>query len=141
MPASTDVVTVAPEAISGLTPATLYHYRLRAKNKWHEAVGETQTFTTASDSSTTTSGGPPTAPSGSELGPSLTPPMSQPLAPAPSPATTPAAPGKTTKTTKKVAKCKRGYRREHGRCLKQKKQRRAGEKRSSPTTSRRKARS
>ncbi len=109
VPASTDVVTVAPEAISGLTPATLYHYRLRAKNKWHETVGETQTFTTASDSSTTTSGGPPTtAPSGSEFGPSLTPPMSQPLAPAPSPATTPAAPAKTTKTTKKVAKCKRG---------------------------------
>jgi hypothetical protein len=143
VPAGAGVVTVAPEAISGLAPGTLYHYRLRAENKWHEAFGETQTFATASAPSTPPSGGPPTtSPGGSELGPSLTPPLSQPLAPAPSPATTPAAP---KKTTKKVAECKRGYKREHGRCLKQKKKKkkkkkkRAVEKRSSPTPIRRKA--
>ncbi len=138
LPAGAGVVTVAPEAISGLTPGTLYHYRLRAANKWHEAVGETQTFTTASAPSTTSSGGLPTTSSGgSELSPSLIPPMSQPLAPAPSAPTVPTAP---KKTTKKVAQCKRGYKREHGRCLKpQKKKRRAAERRSSPTASRRKA--
>jgi|HubBroStandDraft_6_1064221.scaffolds.fasta_scaffold10983_2 hypothetical protein len=136
VPAGAGVVTVAPEAISGLTPVTLYHYRLRAKNKWHEAFGETQTFTTASASSTTSSGGPPTPPpSGSELGGPLTPPLGQPLAPAPSAPTTSPAP---KKTAKKVAECKRGEKREHGRCVKKKKQR-AIEKRSSPTTSRRKA--
>jgi hypothetical protein len=155
VPAGAGVVTVAPEAISGLTPGTLYHYRLRAENKWHEALGETQTFTTASDSSTISSGGPPpissggpppissggpptTSSGGSELGGSLTPPLSQPLAPTPSAPTTPTAP---KKTMKKVAQCKRGYRREHGRCVKKKKQRRPVEKRSSPTSSRRKARS
>lgn len=137
------VATVAPEAISGLTPGTLYHYRLRAKNKWHEAFGETQTFTTASDSSIVSSGGPPTTSSGgSELGASLTPAMTQPLAPAstaPTTPTTPTAPTAPKKTTKKVAECKRGYKREHGRCLKQK-QRRVVKKRASPTPSRRKAR-
>ena len=123
VPAGTGVATVAPEAISGLTPGTLYHYRLRAKNKWHEAFGETQTFTTASDSSTVSSGGPPTTSSGgSELGASLTPAMTQPLAPAstaPTTPTTPTAPTAPKKTTKKVAECKRGEKREHGRCLKQ----------------------
>ncbi len=143
VPAGTGVATVAPEAISGLTPGTLYHYRLRAKNKWHEAFGETQTFTTASDSSIVSSGGPPTTSSGgSELGASLTPAMTQPLAPAstaPTTPTTPTAPTAPKKTTKKVAECKRGYKREHGRCLKQK-QRRVVKKRASPTPSRRKAR-
>jgi hypothetical protein len=139
VPAGTGEVTLAPEAISGLTPGTLYHYRLRAKNERHEAVGETQAFTTASDSPTTPSGGPPTtSPSGSELSVSLTPPMSQPLTPAPSASTILTAP---KKTTKKVAKCKRGEKREHGRCLKKKKTWRAVEKRSSPTSSGRKARS
>jgi Subtilase family len=137
-PAGAGVVNVAPEAISGLTPGTLYHYRLRAENKWHEALGETQTFTTLSAPSTTPSGGPPTTPpSGSEPGGPLTAPLSQPLVPAPSATTTPAGP---KKTTKEVVKCKRGYKREHGRCLKQKKQRRVVHKRSSPTSSRRKAR-
>ena len=139
VPASGGVVTVAPEAISGLTPGTRYYYRLRAENKWHEAYGETQTFTTASASPTTPPGGPPTIlPSGPELGVPLTPPMSQPLSPTPSAPTTPTAP---KKTAKKVATCKRGYKREHGRCLKKKKQRRAVEKRSSPISSRRRARS
>ncbi len=147
VPAGAGVVTVAPEAISGLTPGTLYHYRLRAMNKWHEAVGETQTFTTASDSSTTSSGGSSTTSSGSQaaspsgpgLGVSLTPPMSQTLTPRPSVATTPVGPAKTTKPTKKGAKCKRGQKRVHGRCLAKKKPRRAVEKRSNPTSSRRKA--
>jgi hypothetical protein len=143
VPAGTGEVNLVPEAISGLTSGTLYHYRLRANNKWSETVGESQTFTTASDSSITSSGGPPTTSSGgssggSELDVSLTPPMSQPLTPAPSAATIPARPAKTTK---KVAKCKRDQKREHGRCLTKKKRRRAVEKRSSPTSSRRKARS
>jgi Subtilase family len=121
VPAGAGVVNVAPEAISGLTPGTLYHYRLRAKNKWHEAFGETQTFTTASAPSTTPTGGPPTTSSGgSELGGSLTPAMSQPLAPAPSAPTTPAT-STAPKTTKEVAECKRGYKRERGRCVKMKK--------------------
>jgi subtilase family protein len=119
VPAGPSVVQLTPEAISGLTPGTLYHYRLRAKNKWHEAFGETQTFTTASAPSTTPTGGPPTTSSGgSELGGSLTPAMSQPLAPAPSAPATSTAP---KKTTKEVAECKRGYKREHGRCVKMKK--------------------
>ncbi len=106
VPAGAGVVSVAPEAISGLTSGTLYHYRLRAENRWHEAVGETQTFTTANAPSTPPFGAPPTTPpGGSELGGSLTPPLSQPLAPTPSAPTTPTAP---KKTTKKVAECKRG---------------------------------
>jgi hypothetical protein len=145
VPAGMGVVPVTPEAISGLTPSTLYHYRLRAKNKWHETVGETQTLTTLSASPTTT-GGPPTttggspttSPSGSEPGGSFTAPLTPPLTSTP---VTPTTPTKPKKTTKKVAKCKRGYKREHGRCLKQKKTRRAVGKRSSPTSSRRKARS
>ncbi len=142
VPAGGGVVSVAPEAISGLTPGTLYHYRLRAENRWHEAIGETQTFTTASAPSTTSSGGPPTtSPGGSELGVSLTPPMSQALTPTASAPTTPTTPTAPKKTTKKVVECKRGEKRVHGRCLKKKKQRRAVEKRSSPTSSRRKARS
>jgi Subtilase family len=132
-PATTGETPVGPEAISGLAPDTVYYYRLRAANRWHEALGETQTFTTVSStpttspgsSPTTPSGGPPTSsPGGSELGGSLTPPMTQPLLPTPSAPTT--AP---KKTAKKVAKCKRGQKREHGRCLKKKKQRRAVEKR------------
>ncbi len=135
VPAGTGVVQLTPEAISGLTPGTLYHYRLRAENQWHEAFGETQTFTTASGSPTTPSGGPPTtSPGGSELGVSLTPPMSQPLPSTPSAPTTPTAP---KKTTKKVAKCKHGEKRERGRCLKKKEKRRPAEKRLSPTSSRR----
>lgn len=138
VPAGAGVVSVAPEAISGLAPGTLYHYRLRAENRWHEALGETRTFTTASAPSMPPSGGPPTtSPAGSELGGSLTPPLSQPLGPTPSAPTTSTPP---KKTRKKVAECKRGYKREHGRCLKEKKQRRAAEKRSSPTSNRRKAR-
>jgi len=137
VPAGVGVVPVTPEAISGLRPGTLYRYRLRAENKWHEAVGETQMFTTASASPTTTGGPPTTPPSGPEPGGPLTAPLSQPLAPAPSAPTTPTTP---KKTTKKVAECKRGYKREHGRCVKKKKQRRAVEKRSSPTPNRRKAR-
>ena len=138
VPAGAGVVPVTPEAISGLTPDTLYHYRLRAKNQWHEAFGETQTFTTASDSPITPPPGPPTtSPGGSELGVSLTPPMTQPLPP--TPPTTPTMP---KKTAKKVAKCKRGEKREHGRCVRMKKKtRRAVEKRSSPPSSQRRARS
>ncbi len=140
VPAGAGVVNVTPEAISGLTPGTLYHYRLRANNKWHEAVGEAQAFTTASSPTTTSSGGPPTVSSGgSELGVSLTPPLSQPLAPTPSAPSAPTTPTAPKKTTRKVAQCKRGEQREHGRCVKKKKQRRAVEKRSSPTSSRRKA--
>ncbi len=140
VPAGTGVVQVTPEAISGLMPGTLYHYRLRAKNQWHEAFGETQTFTTASDSPTTPSGPPTTSPGGSELGGPLTPPMTQPLTPTPSPSatTTPKAP---KKTANKVAKCRRDEKRERGRCLKKKKTRRPVERRSSPTSSRRRARS
>jgi hypothetical protein len=139
VPAGAGEVQVASEAISGLTPGTLYHYRLRAKNKWNEAFGEMQTFTTASGPSTTSSGGSPTTfPSGSGPGTSLTTPLSQPLTPTPSAVTTPTTP---KKATKKVAKCKRGEKREHGRCLKKKKKRRAVEKRSSPTSSRRRTRS
>jgi Subtilase family len=130
--AGAGVVPVAPEAVSGLTPSTLYYYRLRAENQWHEAVGATQTFTTASSPPTTSSGGPPTtSPGGSELGMSLTPPMSQPLTP------TPSAPTAPKKTAKKTAKCKRDEKREHGRCLKKKRTRRAVEKRSSSASSRR----
>jgi hypothetical protein len=154
VPAQAGVVTVAPEAISGLTPGTPYHYRLRAANRWHEALGETQTFMTASAPSSTPSGGPLTTSSGgSELGPSLTPPLSQPLPPAPSIATTPAGPAKTTK---KVVKCRRDQKREHGRCVAKKKrrqavgrhrravgkkQRRALKRRASPTPTKRKVRS
>jgi hypothetical protein len=138
VPAGGGAGQVVPEAISGLTPGTLYHYRLRAKNKWTEAIGETQTFTTAS-SLPTPSGGPPIiTPSGSELGVSLTPPMSQPLTSAPSAGRTPTG---SAKTTKKVAKCKRGQKREHGKCLKKKqrqvvKQRRVVKQRASTTSSR-----
>jgi hypothetical protein len=71
---------------------------------------------------------------GSELGVSLTPPMTQPLPPTPS-APTPPTPPK--KTAKKVTKCKHGEKREHGRCVKKKKTRRAVEKRLSPASSRR----
>jgi len=126
-PAGPGEAPVGPEAISGLTPDTVYYYRLRAANRWHEAFGLTQTFTTASSpppaspggSSTTPSGGSSTtSPGGSELGVSLTPPMNQPLTPTPSAPTT--AP---KKTAKKVAKCKRGQKREHGRCVKTKKKR------------------
>ena len=81
--AGTGVVAVAPEAISGLTSGTLYHYRLRAKNKWDEAFGETQTFTTASASPTIPTGG-------AELGGSLTAPLGQPLTPTPTPPAGPA---------------------------------------------------
>jgi hypothetical protein len=119
VPAGAGAVPVTPEAISGLTPDTVYHYRLRARNRWHEAFGPTQTFTTAS-------GSPITSPGGSELGVSLTPPMIQPLPPTPTPSATP-TPTAPKKTAKKVAKCKRGEKREHGRCLKIKK--RAVEKR------------
>jgi hypothetical protein len=63
--AGTGAMKVVPEAISGLMPSTLYYYRLRAKNKWDESFGQTQTFTTAS-------------------GVSLTTPLSQPLTPTPS---------------------------------------------------------
>jgi hypothetical protein len=89
VPAGTGVVTVAPEAISGLTADTLYHYRLRARNKWDETAGETQTFTTATAS--------PTAPpiSGPELGGPLIAPLGQPLTPTPTP---PALPAKTPAT-------------------------------------------
>ena len=58
VPAGTGEVKVVPEAISGLTPDTLYHYRLRATNKWDETVGETQTFTTASVPPTAQPDGP-----------------------------------------------------------------------------------
>jgi hypothetical protein len=124
VPASTGAVPVTPEAISGLTPGTLYHYRLRAKNQWHEAVGETQTFTTASGPPIVPAGGPPsTSPGSSELGVSLTPPMSQPPTPTPTPSTT-TTPTAPKKTAKKVAKCKRGEKREHGRCVRMKKKKR-----------------
>jgi hypothetical protein len=137
--AGTATVQVTPETISGLTPGTLYHYRLRAKNKWHEAFGAMQSFTTTTSPPVTSPGGsstpssgdsPTTSPSGSELGVALTPPMSQPLIPAPtsSATTTPTAP---KKTAKKVAKCKRGQKRERGRCVKRKKKRRAVERHSS----------
>ena len=128
-PAGPGEAPVGPEAISGLTPDTVYYYRLRAANRWHEAFGTTQTFTTASSPPTTSPGSPPTTPSGgssttspggSELGVSLTPPMSQPLPPAPTAPTT--AP---MKTAKKVAMCKRGQKREHGRCVRTKKKKRA----------------
>ena len=136
VPAGTGEAKITPETISGLTPDTVYYYRLRAKNDWHEAFGATQTFTTASDSPTTPSGGSPTtSPGGSELGVSLAPPMTQPLPPTPSAPTPPTAP---KKTAKKVAKCKHGEKREHGRCLRTKRKR-AAEKRSSPTSSPRKA--
>ena len=119
VPAGTGEVQVTPETISGLTPSTLYHYRLRAKNKWHEVFGKTQTFTTASAPPTTTGGPPTTSPGDSEPGGSLTAPLSQ-LSPTPSAATTSAGPAKSAK---KVAKCKRGEKREHGRCVKRKKKR------------------
>ena len=96
VPAGTGEVPVTPEAISGLTPDTVYYYRLRAANRWHEAFGQTQTFTTASSPPTTSPGAPSTtSPGGSELGVSLTPPMSQPLTPTPSATTTPTAPKQT----------------------------------------------
>ena len=126
-PAGPGETKVGPEAISGLTPDTVYYYRLRAANRWHEAFGLTQMFTTASSppttspgsSSTTSSGASPTtSSSGSEPSGSLIAPMSQPLTPPPSaPTTTP------IKAAKKVAKCKRGQKREHGRCVKTKKKR------------------
>ncbi|HVR06168.1 MAG TPA: S8 family serine peptidase [Solirubrobacteraceae bacterium] len=147
VPAGTGKVRVTPEAISGLTPGTLYHYRLRAENKWQEALGETQTFTTASapptvtgGSPTTTGGSPSTSPGGSQPGGSLTAPLSSPLTPTTS-ATMPAGPKTAKKTPKKVAKCKRGGRREHRRCLKKKHARRPVGKRSDPTSGRRRARS
>ena len=127
VPGGPSEASVGPEAISGLAPDTVYYYRLRAANRWHEAFGPTQTFTTASNppaaspgsSPTTPSGGPSTtSPGGSELGVSLTPPMTQPLPP--TPPTTPTMP---KKTAKKVAKCKRGQKRQHGRCLRTKKKR------------------
>ncbi len=129
--AGTGDVPVTPEAISGLAADTVYYYRLRAANEWHEAFGATQTFTTASSPPASSPGGPPTtppggsptSPGGSELGVSLTPPMSQPLAPAPSVSTTPTAP---KKVAKKVAKCKHGEMRERGRCVRMRKKQRAG---------------
>jgi hypothetical protein len=143
VPAGPSEAQVGPEAISGLAPDTVYYYRLRAANRWHEAFGPTQTFTTGSGPPATSSGSAPTtplggasstSPGGSELAVSLTPPISQPLPP------TPRAPtAMPKKTAKRVTKCKHGQKREHGRCLKQKKQRRAVEKRSSRPSSRRKA--
>jgi hypothetical protein len=144
VPAGTARVQVTPEAISGLTPGTLYHYRLRAKNRWsNEAFGETQTFTTASAPPTVTGGGSSTGGSSttslSGSGPSgpLNAPLSQPLASTPSTTTPSSGPKKTAKkTTKEVTKCKRDKRRKHRRCPKRKPTRRVVEKRSSPTSSR-----
>lgn len=143
VPAGTGAVTIVPEAISGLKSGTLYHYRLRAENKWDEVSGETQTFTTASAPPPTTTGDSPLAPSAG-TGPEgpFTVILSPPLASSPAADTTPAKP---KKNTKKVTKCKRGEKREHGKCIKVKKQRektkkRVVEKRSRPTSNRRKAR-
>jgi phosphodiesterase/alkaline phosphatase D-like protein len=123
VPGGPSEASVGPEAISGLAPDTVYYYRLRAANRWHEAFGETQTFTTASNPPAASPGSSPTIPSpgpsttspgGSELGVSLTPPMTQPLPPAPT---------VSTATPKRVAKCKRGEKRERGRCVRLKKKR------------------
>lgn len=120
---------VGPEAISGLAPETVYFYRLRAANRWHEAFGPAQTFTTTSSSpstppsgpSNTSSGGSPmTSPSGSEPSGSLITPLSQPLIPIHSASTT--AP---KKAAKKVAKCKRHQKRAHERCVRRTKTKRA----------------
>jgi Subtilase family len=143
VPAGTGVVTVVPEGISGLKSGTLYYYRLRAENKWDEVLGETRTFTTASAPPLTIGDSPILPPGGT--GPEV--PLIVPLSPPPvSPPTVGTAPTKQKKNTKKVTKCKRGEKRERGKCIKVKRQRektkkRAVEKRSSPTSNRRKARS
>lgn len=143
VPAGTGTVTVVPEAISGLTSGTLYHYRLRAENKWDEVFGETQTFTTANAPSVT-GNSPVTPPGGAGPPGSLTAPLGPPIASTPVVPPTPEVP---KKTAKKLTKCKRGEKREHGRCLKVKKKeqkktkKRVVEKRSSPASNRRKARS
>lgn len=145
VPAGARPVEVTPETISGLTPDTVYFYRLRAENRWDEAAGAMQSFTTTTSpagsspggSSTPSSGtSPPTSPDGSQPGGSLSAPLSQPLAPTPTATTTPTIPARQPKTAHKSAKCKpedrrNGDKRMHGRCLKKKSTRRPVERRSS----------
>jgi hypothetical protein len=47
LPGSNEVNAIAPVAISGLSPQTLYHYRLVAKNAFGAEYGQALTFTTA----------------------------------------------------------------------------------------------
>ncbi|MGA9284158.1 MAG: S53 family peptidase [Solirubrobacteraceae bacterium] len=142
VPAGMGVVTVVPEGISGLKSDTLYHYRLRAENKWDEVSDEPRTFTTASAPLPTTGDSPIVPPAGTGPEGPLTVTLSPPLALPPAAGK---APTKPKKNTKKVTKCKRGEKRVHGKCIKVKKQRektkkRVVEKRSRPTSNRRKAR-
>lgn len=125
---SMGLVQIVPEAISGLTPDTLYYYRLRAENEWHEAFGQTQTFTTVSIPPTSSSGDGSTVtpPSG------LIAPLGLHLTPSGSIKPTPIG---SKKTTKKVAKCKRAKKRKHGRCLKKGQKQRTVEKRLSLASS------
>jgi hypothetical protein len=121
LPAAAGTVQVTPEAISGLEPGTLYHYRLRVIDRWREALGETQTFTTASVPTSPGGGGsaPPGAPGGSGAsgaGPGGAGPSGLPGAPLTPPALLAAPPQPTKHGARNGAKCRRAKRRPHRGC-------------------------